>query len=94
MTTEYKHTPGPWFVQGSIITPTKSGKRFAIAEVFRDSVATAEANAQLIAAAPDLLATLQEIADSAAFIGSNVTPSMIERIARAAIAKATGKGAA
>jgi len=36
----------------------------------------------------DLLATLQGIADSAAHIGNNVTPSMIERVARKAIAKA------
>jgi len=41
-------TPTPWYVNGSLIAPTRTGKRFAIAEIFRDNVQTAKANAAFI----------------------------------------------
>lgn len=58
---KHNHTPGPWYVQGSLISPTPTGKRFAIAEVFRDSVETAKANARLIALAPELAEALHRL---------------------------------
>lgn len=55
-------TPGPWFKQGSYISKTPTGRRFLIAEVYRDgTVQMTEANARLIAAAPALLAEVQQL---------------------------------
>lgn len=71
------HTPGPWAVrehwadEGSFeVYPTRGGdpdfgKWSALAEIPEygpDDAPEAEANAHLIAAAPDLLRTLQDIA--------------------------------
>lgn len=59
-----KHTPGPWEADHSDIW-SRSGKKFIAAtmedgEAFKGvSLAEAEANARLIAAAPELLAALK-----------------------------------
>jgi len=84
-----KHTPGPWIKHnGSIYSAkAKDGKFYAelaVAGVF------AEEDVALIAAAPDLLAALQRMAQGWATISdenANVIPGLVE--ARAAIAKAT-----
>lgn len=94
-----KHTPGPWKVRkewsgdGYEVYPTRAGKKpefgqwAAIATV--DSIISkgesARKNARLIAAAPELLAALQEAVDGMG--GSYATWSVK---ARAAIAKAGG----
>ena len=57
---ETEHTPGPWHYTNQLIF--KDG--ICIAETFsRETGMDAVANARLIAAAPELLAALQEITD-------------------------------
>lgn len=98
--TQFKGTPGPWkclreevnkhYIR---ISSTKVGERFAVANVLiplYDDVHEREAketraNAQLIAAAPELLEALQMMLDS------QVLPIWHQSIARAAINKATGE---
>ena len=100
--TEAKHTPGPWhleemgynsssyYIRGS----SESGDRLtigkgAVAHIPRSTVNPMEANARLIAAAPELLEALAEIVSAADGEGWNqLDPSLSK--ARAAIAKATG----
>ena len=89
-----KHTPGPWEVHTAAVnfatTPRESEIRGGNHVVVRLGVMhheTAQANARLIAAAPDLLAALQLIAN---FSNEDVS-DMVRDIARAAIAKAEGK---
>jgi hypothetical protein len=92
-----EHTPGPWTVEGTQIYAPWGDKRRVIAKTgqtyaWGDGYAMAEADARLIAAAPDLLAALQE--------GLRERPSKPGVIAeywdwmdmaRAAIAKAIGE---
>ena len=101
-----KHTPGPWYVGSG----THEGRNiYSVASVTDDEgftyqpiVASAEddgikcwdANARLIAAAPDLLEALQRIADGQEMSGVFTFADVVLRyqeIARAAIAKATGE---
>ena len=87
-----QHTPGPWDVE------PKGSRHFVdgadgltVAYLDRAGVrerAEIEANARLIAAAPDLLAALYSIATDPSAIYSGVN-AHIGDIARAAIAKAT-----
>ncbi len=106
-----KHTPGPWYATGKLTRyvearidggliqevaacgPTKADGGYGPQQ---------EANARLIAAAPDLLEALKELSRS--FIGTysddqrsddeiNNHREHWERMARAAIAKATGEQA-
>lgn len=84
------HTPGPWFSVSTHDRPnimTDGG--FLIAET---RGINCEANARLIAAAPDLLAALEEIEylDQPLVRGQPRRVTICE-IARAAIAKATGE---
>ncbi len=87
------HTPGPWVVeQGSVYTkrPNENGQfpRIALMDREEDETRPTErdANARLIAAAPELLAALKRIA-------SHPHGGVLVNIARDAIAKAeTGKG--
>ena len=92
-----KHTPGPWLYDDEsevISTDARlEGSKAEIAEVvtsyYGPFAAEQQANARLIAAAPDLLEALRE-ADkcmSGLYDGSEVQARI-----RAAIAKATGKG--
>ena len=81
-----QHTPGPWTTDGSaesgnldIISPLG---RVAMMDCDHDLTAI---DAQLIAAAPDLLAALQKIDSNAA-----ESVEWIRRVAREAIIKATG----
>nr|DAK72462.1 MAG TPA: hypothetical protein [Caudoviricetes sp.] len=98
--TQFKGTPGPWkclreevnkhYIR---ISSTKVGERFAVANVLiplYDDVHEREAketraNAQLIAAAPELLEALQIIC-----FFEDISSAQRE-IAEAAIAKATGE---
>ena len=91
-----QHTPGPWSINewpqattdiaiGVIGTPL-------IAKVpLRDvSINEQKANARLIAAAPDLLAVVEELEESADYWSEYDVPLGIVDRLRAAIAKATG----
>jgi hypothetical protein len=97
----FKHTPGPWLRIGTTVYALmhagwKRGveqfkNRFTV-QVQRDrecSEEEAEANARLIAAAPDLLEALEAMYEM--FNGNGITPNDDDAIisARAAIAKAT-----
>ena len=89
-----QHTPGPWIQQtneaGTQIRITDSateGRCVSTVRVFGDAGNT-RANARLIAAAPDLLAALEESLEVIRLMGcdmSNFTQ------ARAAIARAKGQ---
>jgi len=81
------HTPGPWTVQGAYIGTDDAHVAQVKGEGRGVTFQRAEANAALIAAAPDLLAVLQDVADF--WVGGDVPPELDARM-RAAIAKATG----
>lgn len=86
-----KHTPGPW-------EPVDMGRDGLICVMPKSKLAVADCcdmnDARLIAAAPDLLAALQYLADmvSSSLAGDDYAPfSKCVNQARAAIAKATGE---
>jgi hypothetical protein len=83
---ESKHTPGPWAIEE--VRRVLGAGDFGRAP-FRD--AELEANARLIAAAPDLLAALVALCDSGPH-PDDMTPENLAALkrARAAIAKAGG----
>jgi hypothetical protein len=103
--TTQAHTPGPWYALGQAVNVDRAGLEglASIAKAHQrrgtDSVpitkAEAEANARLIAAAPDLLAALRGVADgSLCFCGGEGEESghrTFCTVARAAIAKAEGR---
>ena len=78
-----QHTQGPWTVDNQYIHGPDGIRFLAVA-----GDGAGQANARLIASAPDLLAALYSIATepSAIYSGAN---AHIGNIARAAIAKAT-----
>lgn len=84
-----KHTPGPWKVAGPIgaaIWITDESSNNQIAAVYgKSQTAGADANARLIAAAPELLEALKEVV----VISDREHTAWIK--ARAAIAKAEGR---
>lgn len=88
-----KHTEGPWETLtlfsdqiGADFTSVKIGNRIHMIG-YSDE---AKANAQLIAAAPDLFAVLQELAESAEYWSEYDVPvGIVDRIKRA-ITKAGG----
>jgi hypothetical protein len=95
-----KHTPGPWLINERVKTA-----RLDNALMVRPAdhhnyeygataiIATSEADARLIAAAPELLAALQQMIevflDTDGSFGADETEAM--ETARAVIAKATGE---
>lgn len=98
-----KHTPGPWHVH---TMKSKAGFRIDsagdewqwLAEVFQapDKESEGEANARLIAAAPEMLEALKDITQWAqgyhdAYSCSNAGSKCIICLAEKAIAKAEGK---
>jgi hypothetical protein len=101
-----QHTPGPWVVKppGSVVGHEAScavkepSASDWVATVQVSNVPEWEANARLIAAAPDLLAALDGIVVLAEFGWLHCHPGVRDenlarvRAARAAIAKATGRG--
>jgi hypothetical protein len=89
-----KHTPGPWYETGPYVQSAAINEDNYVCRAEGDNPKQIEANAHLIAAAPDLLAELQDIA---AFVDSAIQQDilngvecfpMMERI-RAALTKAT-----
>jgi hypothetical protein len=97
---ETKHTPGPWINQGSRVVDLPGRQYAATICTLGTSTEIADplANAQLIAAAPDLLEALQECIteEGAACLARDDAYQMRKRLytintlARVAIAKATG----
>lgn len=85
-----QHTKGPWHIvedrtHGSLEVFSEDT---AIAEMWRRGNKTLEmANAQLIAAAPELLAALEALLD----YENGIQKAIAEQMARAAIAKAGGE---
>ena len=89
-----QHTPGPWWVERRVGDALQinakhrgEGSSYCVASINHWEGDADKANARLIAAAPELLKALKELADSCdAIPGCPVTTR-----ARMAIHKATGK---
>ena len=106
MTTQNTHTPGPWTVEhcrnedGSpFLSISGQGPLGAwLADIQPGSIngkpldvtQMHEANARLIAAAPDLLAALKEMTELKHFTATRSEKESADAKARAAIAKAKG----
>ena len=84
-----KHTPGPWIAHKRHIAAANGGIGLAVVHVNDDIVdaQTTDANAALIAAAPDLLSAARKAL--AAWTGDG-PPIVLDEL-RAAIAKAEGR---
>lgn len=89
----HQHTPGPWIHLGlgdivSKSAPTCSADGYTdVAAVYVTGDDTYNANANLIAAAPELLQVLQKIADMNEYDTSSM--GYVVALAKAAITKAT-----
>ena len=83
-----KHTPGPWNRLGTVVWDEKMGRVVAQCATTLNQMQADDANARLIAAAPDLLEALKEILTLPQLIGGGTVSIPIQN-ARAAIAKAT-----
>jgi hypothetical protein len=89
-----KHTPGPWFAVGAQVEIEDDSVPDICTcdpQVMRQShldwhPRTVEANARLIAAAPDLLEALERVKATGVFLGA-IPQEMVD----AAIAKAKGE---
>ena len=90
-----KHTPGPWYSAGpNIRANTEEGDGALVAVVQRHQFAYGHlgsavvgANASLIAAAPDMLAALQQFVDA---FDKDLSAMLLAKLnAKAVIAKAT-----
>lgn len=105
MGTEAKHTPGPWhvdeppyefnrYISGNAHKDGDDWVSTSVAKVLGNATSrnVTEANARLIAAAPELLDAVKELADlmDAVRDGNYAPDSFTTQPARAAIAKATG----
>lgn len=100
-TSNNMHTPGPWeYCTGPSLNgryhtvETKRDKdedQLMICECYEGTDEQNEANARLMAAAPDMLDALQLVLDTYGFDSS--TDSSIWQTVTAAIAKATGEAA-
>lgn len=88
------HTPGPWRAEGweGVTVNAADGCTILACPGASQGATLAEtkANARLIAAAPDLLAALEEIAGYPHADHAGLPPARARAIARTAIAKATG----
>lgn len=102
-TSPAQHTPGPWTLQGieadqseslSAVYRVRGPSEFPdIAEVyFRDTDEETDANARLIAAAPELLDALSDLVGGCGKEGDLFCSVAMEK-ARAVIGKATGQAA-
>lgn len=85
-----KHTPGPWRISwgrnGTYPLAVDNGSANVVTSFGRPSNPEARANAHLIAAAPELLDVLKT------FVAGFRDHDEVIKLARAAIAKATGTG--
>ena len=104
-----KHTPGPWLIAESVVSrhaitnmrrirsKNEGLEHGAVCDVYGiQDGSEASANARLIAAAPDLLADLQEACDRIEDLVSRLggtDPEKATESYRATIAKATGGAA-
>lgn len=88
-----KHTPGPWKATGykQLVVNGSDGVTLAM-HPGTGSLETVQANARLIAAAPDLLAALVAVYEACQTkdYRDPLTHAAIADIARAPIARATG----
>lgn len=84
------HTHGPWNAKDSIVYSLESGKYVARCDIGGRDEET-EANARLIAAAPDLLGALKEALDQLETWNTESEPTFTMRRASEAIAKAEGR---
>ena len=91
---ESKHTPGPWAKIGASIVNAENRNTVAFAVERDGDSATQDANARLIAAAPDLLRELDRLLTA---VQQNCDADLVEmglkpyiKPALALIAKATG----
>ena len=97
-TKKTQHTPGPWRASSQcIVEPTNATVAITMANAC-DSVEQRDANARLIAAAPDLLEALKDLLDRAERQAAGMLVEASCEVwyahrdaARAAIAKAGGK---
>ena len=95
-----QHTPGPWHIGKRTFAPYiygPKGEEVAGPSGFTSGHEETQANARLIAAAPDLLAALEEIASRQISVQGYNSPSAlllrlasVQSLARATIARATG----
>jgi hypothetical protein len=98
-----KHTPGPWWItdhgvrdSGGYICHTKSVQRYADQdERYVREVAQREADKHLIAAAPDLLASLRDMVEWLDDGNRQLSESAAADVAKArsALSRATGEAA-
>ena len=87
--TQDTHTPGPWYLHDGLMGYEIHNKNLIVAHITTEPNAVSEdANARLIAAAPELLEALEALigADGPDYIRSKYWD-----MARAAIAKARGQ---
>lgn len=88
-----KHTPGPWSIHRERIIFAEDG--YAIADVTTyhgKRQEQTQANARLIAAAPELLGELKRAVAMIEEARSRGSKQIVPASMRAAIAKATGEG--
>jgi len=94
LTTERtQHTPGPWEVSPYGNITSKSGKIASVEQMPSNYESEKQANARIIAAAPDLLVALEQcvpiiVRHANATFGDGV---LTLQVARSAIAKAKGE---
>ncbi|EKQ4677560.1 hypothetical protein P5M41_002015 [Salmonella enterica subsp. enterica serovar Ruiru] len=92
---EFKGSAGPWVAHddeesmATSVIMNDFGDIVCVVGTFMTSVEEDFANADLIAAAPELLEALQKMVESYQFEASIDNPALLQ--ARAAIAKALGK---
>lgn len=101
-----KHTPGPWLTEGNFVYALNGEGKYAVnrfsasiqpgytTDETRTKIAEMEANARLIAAAPDLLAALQALYSNGCLIsfpGDSAEDVAINKAAIAAIGKAVAE---
>ena len=93
-----KHTPGPWTADRTHddVVMVDAGSGSAICDVYGDYSGEREANAALIAAAPEMLAALRRLLKACGHMPIEATPKSAEMMmagldAVRAIKKATGE---
>lgn len=79
-----KHTPGPWIIKGLSVRATDARETIICEVTGAEGNPIAVADTRLIAAAPEMLEALQEIARMS-------STTKLRRVALAAIEKAEGK---
>jgi len=87
----HTHTPGPWITECNCIRSERGNQRFDLVAIVPLNHDEWGANARLISAAPELLEALQMLMPQEPQEADSYDRAMWEA-ARAAVAKATGKG--